>query len=188
MDKREQILEVATRLFSERGFEKTSVSAICEAAKVSNGLVFHHFKNKNELLREIFKKTTNIIVEINDSVQKEISPKERLIELIDGAFKQMVEDKLFFQLYLNVMLQPTTKAILNDLIKEKYTFLLDNAHKILSEYSEHATIVDSFMFVSDLDGIAINYIYSFDDYPLDLVKQKFIRRYTYDLGDIHQKI
>ncbi|CAM1343531.1 TetR/AcrR family transcriptional regulator [Tenacibaculum amylolyticum] len=181
MDKRDQILVVATALFSERGFEKTSIAAIREKANVSNGLIFHHFKNKNELLREIFKKTTNIIVDINNSNQEEISPKERLIALINDAFKQMKEDKLFFQLYLNVMLQPSTRAILQDLIKEKYTFLLESAQKLLSAYTGKECIIDSYLFVSDLDGIAINYIYSFENYPLDLVKEKFIKRYTVDL-------
>lgn len=67
MDKKTQIIEVATQLFSERGFENTPLSLICETAKVSKGLIFHHFKSKNHLLREIFSKTTTTIVEINNN-------------------------------------------------------------------------------------------------------------------------
>lgn len=44
-----RILEAARRLFSERGFDATSVHAIAEAAGVSKANVFHHFKNKDAL-------------------------------------------------------------------------------------------------------------------------------------------
>ncbi|EKM32923.1 bacterial regulatory s, tetR family protein, partial [Vibrio harveyi] len=67
MDKRQQIIEVATQLFAEHGFEKTPVSNICEKAEISKGLVFHHFKNKNELLREVFVHITQIIEETDKS-------------------------------------------------------------------------------------------------------------------------
>lgn len=149
---------MATKLFSERGFEKTSISAICEIANVSNGLVFHHFKNKNELLREFFKKTTNIIIEINQDINENVSPKKRLIELIDAAFNQMVEDKLFFQLYLNVMLQPSTRVILIDLINERSAFLLKSAEDIFSKASSKGYEVHSYMFVS-VFGWSSNLLY-----------------------------
>lgn len=178
MDKKELIIEVATKLFAKHGFEKTPISAICKMANVSNGLVFHHFKNKNELLREIFKKTTNIVVELNHRNREITSPRERLIELIEGAFKQMVDDKLYFRLYLNVMLQPTTREILNDLIKERSAILLKYSEEVFNKVSEEDSKILSYMFVSDLDGIAINYLYSFDDYPLDLVKEQFLKRYA----------
>ena len=47
MGKRDQLIEIATKLFSERGFENTPLSVICETANVSKGLIFHHFKSKN---------------------------------------------------------------------------------------------------------------------------------------------
>lgn len=177
MNKKEKIIEVATKLFSEYGFEKTSISAICKEANVSNGLIFHHFKNKNELLREIFKKTTGIIENVNRPSKEKLSPEESLLKIINGAFKQMKDDKLFFRLYLNVMLQPTTRLILNDLINQKYEFLFNSVYPIFDEISKEDSKINSYMFVSDLDGIAISYIYAFDDYPLDSVKKKFTKRY-----------
>ena len=65
MDKREELLEIATRLFSERGYENTPLSMVCEAANVSKGLISHHFKSKSGMLREIFIETTKLIVEMN---------------------------------------------------------------------------------------------------------------------------
>ncbi|WP_051619658.1 TetR/AcrR family transcriptional regulator [Haematomicrobium sanguinis] len=44
-----RIRKEAITLFAERGFAKTSVRAIAEAAQVSPGLVIHHFGSKEEL-------------------------------------------------------------------------------------------------------------------------------------------
>lgn len=178
MDKKEKIIEVATKLFSERGFEKTSLAAIRKEANVSNGLIYHHFKNKNELLIEIFNKATGVVSDIKDSVNEHLTSNEKIIKTIDGAFEQMKKDKDVFRLYLNIMLEPTTRMVLKDLIDEKNAYLLSTARELFSHLSENEQKIKSYLFVSDLDGIAINYIFSFEDYPLDLVKEEFIKRYT----------
>src|SRR5690348_2223245 len=40
---REQLVEVAIRLFAERGFDGTSIEAVLDAAGVSRGPLYHHF-------------------------------------------------------------------------------------------------------------------------------------------------
>ena len=66
MDKKKRIIESAITLFATNGYENTSVAAICEHSNVSKGLVFHHFKNKDGLLREVFMR----MAEIGDCVEK----------------------------------------------------------------------------------------------------------------------
>jgi AcrR family transcriptional regulator len=46
---REQLIEVATRLFAERGYEDTSIEAVLAAAGVSRGALYHHFAGKDDL-------------------------------------------------------------------------------------------------------------------------------------------
>ena len=48
---RARLRDAAIELFAERGFDKTSVKAIAEAAGVSPGLVIHHYGSKDELRR-----------------------------------------------------------------------------------------------------------------------------------------
>lgn len=50
MDKREQILRAALKLFVEFGFHGTPTSRIAQEAGVSNGTLFHYFKTKDELV------------------------------------------------------------------------------------------------------------------------------------------
>jgi len=47
------ILETAWQLFSEKGFDHTSVNDIVESAGISKGAFYHYFTSKNEMLRAL---------------------------------------------------------------------------------------------------------------------------------------
>lgn len=51
---REQLLSVAARLFGARGFAETSIADICAELEITKGALFHHFKSKDELFREVW--------------------------------------------------------------------------------------------------------------------------------------
>src|SRR5512143_1597855 len=46
---RGRIMEAAIKLFSERGFDASSVDDICAEAGVSKGAFYHHFESKQAL-------------------------------------------------------------------------------------------------------------------------------------------
>jgi len=50
METRRRLLETATRLFSERGFDRVSVAEIADAADVSKMTVFNYFDSKEDLV------------------------------------------------------------------------------------------------------------------------------------------
>lgn len=177
MDKREQLIEIATKLFSERGFENTPLSAVCETANVSKGLISHHFKSKNGLLREIFMKTTKLIVEINTTEKKNQKPNEQLVELLETFFVQLEADKLFFQFNLNVMVQPNTREILDDLIQERSSFILKATKAIFDKIDANNSLIKSHLFIAELDGIALNYLGIYEDFPLLEIKNQMINKY-----------
>lgn len=52
-ERRHQILHVAMRLFSEKGFRGTTTKEIANAAGVSEAIIFRHFANKDELYSAI---------------------------------------------------------------------------------------------------------------------------------------
>lgn len=54
MDKQEQILQAALKLFVEFGFHGTPTSRIAQEAGVSNGTLFHYFKTKDELVVALY--------------------------------------------------------------------------------------------------------------------------------------
>jgi AcrR family transcriptional regulator len=50
---RAHLVAVATELFVERGFEKTSVELVLDRAGVSKGSLYHHFANKEALFEAV---------------------------------------------------------------------------------------------------------------------------------------
>jgi AcrR family transcriptional regulator len=52
-ERRRQIVRVAMRIFSERGFRGTTTKEIAQAAGVSEAIIFRHFATKDELYKAI---------------------------------------------------------------------------------------------------------------------------------------
>ena len=49
VDTRRTILDVSLALFSQNGYDATSVAEICQGAQVSKGAFYHHFPSKQDL-------------------------------------------------------------------------------------------------------------------------------------------
>jgi AcrR family transcriptional regulator len=62
---RGQLIEVATRLFAEHGYEGTSIEAVLSAAGVSRGALYHHFAGKEALFEAV-------VVAVSDQVTTEL--------------------------------------------------------------------------------------------------------------------
>ena len=187
MDKKQQIIQAAIELFTKQGYEKTSITSICEHAKASKGAVFHHFKNKDELLREVFIRMAQIINEVGENlgaINDELPAKERLVNLLEQIFLSMTspEQKLYYQFDFQVLCQPSMRAILSDLIEERYQLMMASFDSILCDIPSARSIVDSHMLIAEIDGIALNYLFAKDDYPLEEIKHRFIKKYLLILG------
>jgi AcrR family transcriptional regulator len=50
----DRLVAVAARLFAARGFERTSVQEIVDAAGVTKGAMYHYFASKDDLLQAIY--------------------------------------------------------------------------------------------------------------------------------------
>ncbi len=77
---KEMILKVAEELFSEKGFDGTSVNMIAKTAGVNKSLIYYHFKDKNDLIGSLFEK---IIKDVE--IRAMGSPKARNLERDDSA-------------------------------------------------------------------------------------------------------
>ncbi|MEJ3657431.1 TetR/AcrR family transcriptional regulator [Actinomycetes bacterium KLBMP 9759] len=75
----DRLLEVATRLFAERGFERTSVAQIVETAGVTKGALYHYFDSKDDLLHEIYARVLRMQLQrLTEIASGDGGPAERL--------------------------------------------------------------------------------------------------------------
>ena len=96
MKKKEAILNIATRLFSEKGFRETPISEISKMTGAAEGTIFYHFKNKEELFLAILK-------EFRDSIVTEFERYTEERQSENGI--EMVEEVISFYLYLASLME-----------------------------------------------------------------------------------
>ena len=88
--RREQLIEVATKLFAKWGYEATTTAAIAEAAGVTEPILYRHFDSKQELfvaiVRSVSEQTLRHWAEILDGIS---DPAEQ-IRRIAGEFPEHV--------------------------------------------------------------------------------------------------
>jgi TetR/AcrR family transcriptional regulator, fatty acid metabolism regulator protein len=66
--KRQQILDAATRVFANRGYHGARVSDIAREAGIAYGLVYHYFRNKEEILDTIFAERWGAFLEVVEGI------------------------------------------------------------------------------------------------------------------------
>jgi TetR/AcrR family fatty acid metabolism transcriptional regulator len=90
-DKRARILDAAIRVFASKGFHKARVSDIAREAGIAYGLVYHYFKNKEQILDTLFEERwTGFIEAVEGIAASAASTEEKLVAitaLILGAYR-----------------------------------------------------------------------------------------------------
>lgn len=83
-ERREEILDVAERLFSTKGFDHTSTNDILEGVGIARGTLYYHYKSKEDILDGVIERMTNrMMVDAKKIVQnKTMSFQERLTESV----------------------------------------------------------------------------------------------------------
>lgn len=91
---RQHILDIALRLFSHQGVSSTSLAEIAQAAGVTRGAIYWHFKNKSDLFTEIWALSESSISEL-ELKYRAIFPddplsvlREVLIYLLEATVKE----------------------------------------------------------------------------------------------------
>ncbi|WP_133508892.1 TetR/AcrR family transcriptional regulator [Flavobacterium chryseum] len=97
-DKKIQILEVAQRLFSEKGFEGTSIRDISKEAKINIAMVSYYFGSKEMLLEAlILYKTSDLKLQLENLLQENLEPIEKVNKLIEIYINKISCNKGIFR-------------------------------------------------------------------------------------------
>jgi AcrR family transcriptional regulator len=99
--RRDQVIEVARRLFGERGTTDVSMDEIASEAGVARSTVYVYFANRDELLRACLQGMHNQLVEaVALSWQQDTDPAHRLAHLIEEMLARVDDNPAFFRLAL----------------------------------------------------------------------------------------
>ena len=101
---RNLIIEMATALFLEKGFEKASMEEVCKKCNISKGGLYHHFTGKDELLYAVSARLSEPIAALFEQVMVLENPLEGLEFYITSYLKYYHEhprEAEFFMLSMN---------------------------------------------------------------------------------------
>lgn len=98
----ERLIDAATRLFADKGYERVAVQEIVEHAGVTKGAMYHYFGSKDDLLHEIYGRLLRLQTEHLEKIASSTGPViERLREAAIDVIVTSIEDfdaaKVFFR-------------------------------------------------------------------------------------------
>lgn len=122
---RERILLAAMQVFSQKGWQRSSLDEIAHAAGLTKGAIYWHFKNKNDLFFALLdarfqRDTSPVNAEIQQAIGKanQGEAQAAFTELFVSAWQRCVQDRQWPRLFLEVVSQadePEIAARLNSL-------------------------------------------------------------------------
>lgn len=92
------ILDVAYRLFMEKGYEYTSIQEIIDnLGGLSKGAIYHHFKSKEDILVAVTDRMTaesnKMLAQIRE--RSDLNGKEKLQTIFKASINRPVQDEIF---------------------------------------------------------------------------------------------
>jgi TetR/AcrR family transcriptional regulator len=104
---REAIRNAAIALFAEKGFAATTTREICDRARVSKPVLYHHFGSKEQLFREILLDACNEYrKQLSLAAQRATAVRERLIEVFTADFGLTKRDPELSILFFRMIFAP----------------------------------------------------------------------------------
>lgn len=131
-EKKNRIIEAAVKVFAEKGFYLAKVSDVAKAAGVADGTIYLYFKNKDDLLINLFEQKMELILQRFQERLKGIADSvEKLHAFVDLYFTLIKEDKALADVF-QVELRQSAK-FLKDYHNEKFLDFLSMIKSIIQE-------------------------------------------------------
>lgn len=135
---RTKIHTAATRLFSQKGLVATSVQEIADAAEISVGLLYRHYKTKDDIFGALVMEALNGLGEVGKLFENETSPVELLKSFTSEILEDLKSNEEFTQ-YIMLITQPFVMNYnfpwMNDIIERNknmikgLTYLIERGQK-----------------------------------------------------------
>lgn len=177
---RGRILEAALRLFSRLGYEAASIRLIAAEAGVAQGLMYSHFRGKEDLLKALFRRGMDDVRETFAAAADADGPS--LERLTRSAVSVLRRNLGFWKLTYGIRMQEgAVKALGRDL--EDWT------REILSTLEGHFRRsgsdrpgIDAALFFAALDGVCQHFALDPEGYPFEAVAAALAARFAPETG------
>ncbi|WP_167884154.1 TetR/AcrR family transcriptional regulator [Leptospira idonii] len=151
----------ALDLFSKRGYEGASISAIAKNASVSKSLIFRYFTNKEQILETIVNREKELLIKIIESVEETLAPAHRFLTWVDVLFQHFSSHAKEMKLLVSVFLHEDSSGELQKYLSRTesgFVYLNRKEEKIIESYLGVKNSEDVFLFRYLVQGALVEYL------------------------------
>lgn len=138
-ERREQILVAAARCFRERGFHGTSIKNICEAADLSLGLLYHYFRNKEEIISVIVERELDHAMAVFEKLAGDDRSFDALVNLNERTLRTLLAPSEY-DISLEAWAELERNPQFATLLKKHYASIKNRVIKTIRQAQEQGNI------------------------------------------------
>ncbi len=160
--RKQRIIDAAIEVLKENSIEETTVRKIASKAGLTTGSLYHHYKNKDEILFDVMKQSlqfTHKMIERVRNEKKSKRGKELLSEIVSEVGKRLskVDEQKLHILLLNDVIARNRE--IKGKYQSNYTEIISNTANLFNdafeiENAEYKKEVAAIL-VAAIDGVAI---------------------------------
>ncbi len=165
-ERRQQILSNALLLFTQKGLAATKITDIAEASKISQGLMYHYFKSKEEVYIELIRTSFNSLNEAcRWLLRQSLPPQDKIRLAIQELLKGLEQNEDNSRYHFLIAQATSSEAIpeeAKDIIKKENTFPYEAIATIIAEGQNNGSIKMydtkelAMVFWTSINGLAIH--------------------------------
>lgn len=91
---KQEIIEKSAPVFNVYGYAGTKMQMLVDATGYQMGGIYRHFETKMDLAKEVFRYNFEVLVKSNLDLSPALSPKEKLLRIIDNYQAMVVNPKV----------------------------------------------------------------------------------------------
>ena len=160
--RREMLVEAGIVCLAKDGILGFTIDRICAEAKVSRGLITHHFKSIDGLLAAVYETMYGKVLSILEEPGVAATPEARLVDIIDSMFSREFFNRESLNIWLALWGEIANNPALLKVHRKQYARYRADIERALQEVANARglTIDASFvamMFVSLVDGLGLEW-------------------------------
>lgn len=132
---KEKILSAALIEFGTKSYEMASMNTICMEHQISKGLIYHNFKNKDELYLQCVKMCYEQLMQCLTNTEHDFEDAQNELQEILHCRQMFFEENPYYRtLFFDSILQPPRHLVgeIRELKKEYDLYLADRYRKLLA--------------------------------------------------------
>lgn len=153
---KQEILEAAVSLFAKNGFRNTTISQIAEAARMTKGAFYCHFKSKEAIFCEVVRDVKALWNSLIKEIDKEGGALEKLLKMLDIFMELTLKNKDQFIIFIVLIAEfIEVDEKFERVLKDSFDEFFSSVSEILDEGKRAGSVrtdIDSYILAVTLIG------------------------------------